>query len=84
MHTCGWRSEAPPVNVLHSGVDPVHAFSLSVVRHARSAHMRSHPPPPREAATPTSPRGHMLCGGAPLRHATTRCAGHALTHADSC
>eukprot|EP00966_Prymnesium_polylepis_P268879 6211605-Prymnesium_polylepis.1 len=73
MQTCGWCSEAPRVNVLHSGVNPAHAFSLGAVRHARSALMRSHTPPRREAATPISPRGHMLCGGAQLLHAATRC-----------
>eukprot|EP00966_Prymnesium_polylepis_P178013 4121994-Prymnesium_polylepis.1 len=65
---------APPVNVLHSGVNHSHAFSLSVVRYARSALMHSHTPPRCEAVTPTSPRGHMLCGGAQLRRAATRCA----------
>jgi hypothetical protein len=41
MHTCGWCSEAPPVNVLHSGVNPAHAFSQQEC-HTLTHHIHTH------------------------------------------
>eukprot|EP00966_Prymnesium_polylepis_P110729 2561444-Prymnesium_polylepis.1 len=47
MHTCGRCSEAPPVNVLHSGVNPSHAVSQSSFRctpeatHKRTTQIRT-------------------------------------------